>query len=95
MKNAHGVEPTRFMTREENKYGIRCDPYRGPIFGNRNGSDISIGNYCNRENAYINNNGSRGYDCHPQFKSSLFVNTAGLDKTNRFSVMDYEVYTHN
>ena len=96
MKNAHGIESTRFMKIEENQYGIRCDPYRGPIFDNINCSDICINNNCNEEEScFIYNNGSRGYDCHPEFKSSLFVNTAGLDKENCFSVLDYEVYTHN
>ena len=82
------------MKREENKYGIRCDPYRGPIFGNINCSDICINNNCNEEEScFIYNNGSRGYDYHLQFKSSLFVNTAGPNEENKFSVLDYEVYT--
>ena len=41
---------------------------------------------------FIYNNGSDEYDCHPQYKSSLFVNTAGPDETNYFSVLDFEVY---
>ena len=93
MKNPHGVEPTRYMNRKGSYCAIYCYPYCGPVLcGNRNGSDISIGNYCNRENAYINNDGYQGYECHPKYKSSLFVNTAGPDGLNRFSVLDYEVY---
>ena len=33
MKNAHGVEPTQFMKREESRWAIRCDSECGPIFG--------------------------------------------------------------
>ncbi len=43
----------------------------------------------------ISNDGTHGYECHPEYKSSLFVNTAGPDEENYFSVLDYEVYTHN
>ena len=94
MKNAHGVEPTRFMKREKSNKAISCYPDDGPIFGNCDGSDISIGNYCNRENAcIINNDGTRGYECHPEYKKSLFVNTAGPDDLNRFSLLDYEVFS--
>ena len=88
MKNPHGVEPTRFMKRKESEYAIRCNSYYGPIFGN---PDISIGYYC-FNSCYIDNNGTRGYECHPEYKSSLFVNTAGPDECNRFSVLDYEVF---
>lgn len=41
------------------------------------------------------NDGIHGYECHPEYKFSLFVNTAGPNKENLFSVLDYEVYTHN
>ena len=93
MKNYYGVEPTRFMKREKSNKAISCYPDDGPIFGNCDGSDISIGNYCNRENAcIINNDGTRGYECHPEYKKSLFVNTAGPDDLNRFSLLDYEVF---
>ena len=92
MKNPHGLEPTRFMKREESDCAIDGDIQFGPIFGE---SDIVIGDLCNVENrCHIGNDGD-GYECHPEFKSSLFVKTAKPDKTKRFSVMDYEVYTHN
>ena len=91
MKNPHGVEPTRFKKREESEYAIECKTYFGPIFGN---TDIYIDDNCTEENScFIHNNGTNGYNCHPQYKSSLFVNKA--DKTNDFSVLDYEVYTYN
>ena len=89
MKNPHGVGPTRYMKREESEYAIKCDS--GPSFGN---SDIYIGDHCNNEDSCkIHNFGKRGYECHPEYKSSLFVNTAGPDEGNRLSVVDYEVYT--
>ena len=50
---------------------------------------------CNKSINEINNNGTNGYECHPEYKSSLFVNTAGPDEENRFRVLDYEVYTYN
>ncbi len=62
----------------------------GPIFDN----DISIGSNCNREaSCYIHNNGDGGYECHPEHKCSLFVNTARANRSNTFSVLDYEVYS--
>ena len=98
MKNAHGVPPTRYMKREGSRYAIGCYSYLGPVFGDSYifGHDISIGYHCNKENScYINNDGRHGYECDPEHKKSLFVNTARSDETNWFSVLDYEVYTHN
>ena len=93
MKNPHGVEPTRYMKREESKYAIQCYPNYGSLFGNHYGSDICIRNNCNEESScWIDNDGRRGYECHPQYKSSLFVNTSGPDEENKFSVLDYEVF---
>ena len=88
LKNLHGVEPTRYMKREDNKYGIRCDPNRGLIFGD-NYTDILIRNICNKEDrCSIWNDGTRAYKCHPKYKKSLFVNTAGPDERNEFTVLD-------
>ena len=95
LKNPHGVEPTRFMKKKESKYAIHCDPIYGPLFrcGNVNGSDIYITDKCNKENCCsIDNDGTCGYDCHPQHKASLFVNTSGPDRSNPFTVLDYEVF---
>ena len=92
MKNPHGVEPTRFMKRKESKYAIKCDFHCGPIFGD----DIIFLNQIFKENSYfIHNNGEGAYEYHPEYKSSLFVNTAGPDVKNLFTVLDFEVYTHN
>ena len=92
MKNPHGVEPTRFMKRKESNNAIYCNYSYGPMFGN---SDIYISENCNSSNnSSIYNDGTKGYECHPQYKKSLFVNTAGPDNLNPFSVLDYEVFTH-
>ena len=93
MKNPHGVEPTRYMKRKESEYAIECDPEYGPNFRNGNGSDIYISDNYNEENScWIGNGGEGGYECHPQYKESLFVNTAGPDEGNNFSALDYEVF---
>ena len=90
MKNPHGVEPTRFMKRNGSKCAIGCNRWSGPIF-----DEIFIRYKCNKENScYIHNDGKHAYKCHPEYKSSLFVNTAGPDEENNFSLLDYEVYTH-
>ena len=90
MKNAHGVEPTRFMKRIESNWAINCNPKYGPIFG----ADILMFTHNNLSYYFISNDGTHGYECHPEYKSSLFVNTAGPDEKNNFSLLDYEVYTH-
>ena len=89
MKNPHGIEPTRYMKIEESKYAIYCNSGRGPVFGD----DIFISNKCNEKNVcYIDNTETRGYKYHPQYKSSLFVNTAEPSEKNYFTVLDYEVF---
>ncbi len=85
LKNPHGVEPTRFMKRKESKYAIKCDFHCGPIFGD----DIFM-NYLSCY--FISNDGTNEYECHSEYKSSLFVNTAGPDEKNKCSLLDYEVY---
>ena len=82
------------MKRKKSKYAIKCNSNCGPIFGN---DDICIDNNCYnhfyKENSYwIDNDGERGYECHPVYKKSLFVNTAGPDTQNYFTVFDYEVF---
>ena len=97
MRNPYGVEPTRFMKREESRSAILCNFNYGPTFGDDGiGSDICIRDNCNRENSCsIDNDGRHGYECDPQYMKSLFVNTAVPNEGNEFSVLDYEVYTHN
>ena len=98
MKNPYGVEPTRFMKRKGSNKAIRCSPNCGPMFydGKSVGADLYISNNCNNNNnSYINNDGTRGYDCHPEYKMSLFVHTNDPDKKNQFYVSDYEVFAYN
>ena len=83
------------MKRKESEYAIKCNPSYGPIFGNT-WTDILINDNCNRENSCeIKIDGTNGYECHPIHKKSLFVNTAEPDVKNLFTVLDYEVFTHN
>lgn len=78
--------------KEKNAYAIDCYPEYGPIFGR---NDIVIVDNCNRAQCYIDNEDTM-YECHPQFKHSLFVNThKNDDEILYFTVLDYEVYAHN
>ena len=95
LKNSHEVEPTQFMKRRDCHYTIESDVESGPIFrdGTVAGSDICIKDHCNEKNScWIQNDGTRGYECNYNYKSSLFVNTSGVNDKNYFSVLDYEVY---
>ncbi len=74
---------------KENEYAIECHPLYGPIFGY---NTIFIDSNNEENSCHINNNGNKGFECHPEYKSSLFVNTAGPNKRNYFSIFDYEVY---
>ena len=82
------------MKRKKSVYTIGCYTINGPIFGTYiHNEDLFIGDHCNEENnCFIHNDGTHGYECHPEYKSSLFVNTAGPNEKNVFSVLDYEVY---
>ena len=85
MKNAHGIEPTRYKKREESRYAIKCYSDCGPIFGD---NDIYINYNCNeRDSCFIDNDGTKGNECNPEHRISLFVNK------NTFSVLDYEVFS--
>ena len=82
------------MKKEDCKEAIECDSDSGPIFGNDYG-DIHINDKCNEEdNCWIAKPSGFKYKCHPEYKSSLYVNTDNPDNDNYFSVLDYEVYTH-
>ena len=82
MKNPHGVEPTRFMKRKESSSAIYNSYYYGPDF-----VDIYLDNYGKRGNmCCIRNNEDRGYDSHPEYKFSLY-----MDK-DYSSVLDYEIF---
>ena len=81
------------MKRKENWYAIQCESEWGPKFGYMQNNDLFIGSQCNKEDSCkLYNDGKHAYECHSEYKSSLFVNTAGPDEENYFSVLDYEVY---
>ncbi len=83
------------MKRKESDYVIRCSPEWGPLFrcGNVNGSDIAIMDKCSKEDScWIYNDGMKGYEGHHEYKASLFVNTNEPDRSNFFTVLNYEVF---
>ena len=91
MKNAHGVEPTRYWNIKGRSWAIGCDPRYGPKFFNY----AFIDDNCDKENSCcICKDYDGRYECHPIYKESLYVNTAGPDKKNFFTVLDYEVYAY-
>ena len=93
LKNPYGVKPAQFMKKKESSCAIYCDPDSGPAFGNEY-SDISIADNCTKEDSCLISNPSHlQYVYHPEYKSSLFVNTNEPNSTNRFTVLDYEVYS--
>ena len=93
MKNPHGLEPTRFMKKKNSERAIKCNPRYGPIFGYIR--DICIRDNCNKNGGWTcYGDSDSSYECNNSLKQSLFVNTAGPNEKNYFSVLDYEVYTH-
>ena len=80
------------MKRQASKYAICCFPNGGPCFydGTIRGYDIGISYNC--KVCSIRNDGTRGYECHPIHKASLFVNTDGPNSQNNFKVSEYEVF---
>ncbi len=76
------------MKRKESDKAISCLSKAGPSFG----ADISMLVKRNLSLCYIHNDGTNSYECNPEYKSSLFVNTAAPDEKNKFSLLDYEVY---
>ena len=92
LKNPHGVGPTRFLKKRESMEAIRCNPICGPVFGNTY-SDIGIRDHCNEEQScFVNTPNVMQYEYHPQYKSSLYVNTNSPNDVNYFSILDYEVF---
>ena len=75
------------MKREDSDRAIKCDPRYGPIFGSC--CDIIIYDNCNNNEQggwTIYGNIAGSYECKSPLKSSLFVNTAGPDQRNNFSL---------
>ena len=80
------------MKKKDRYRAIECDPRYGPIFGY--GRDIGICDNCNKNGGWTcYGNSDSSYECTNSLKQSLFVNTAGPDKQNDFSVLDYEVFS--
>ena len=78
------------MKREDSDRAINCDPRTGPIFGR----DIGIRDNCNKNGGWTcYGNSDSSYECNNSLKQSLFVNTAGPNEKNYFSVLDYEVFS--
>ncbi len=95
MKNPYGVEPDHLMKRKGSRYAIYCNSNNGPTFGDILNKDLIISDHCNEDDdCFIHNDGKHTYECHPEHKSSLFVNTAGPNEKIFFSVLDYEVFTY-
>ena len=63
----------------------------GPIIGATNG--IYILDNCNKTNENFVKIDGTVYECDPQYKCSLFVNTGSKDDFNYFTVDEIEVYT--
>ena len=82
------------MKKKERGYAIECNPNVGPVFGDGSwGYGIYIGDNCNKENSCsIENDCTNGYECHPEYKLSSFVNTAEFDEKNKFTLSDYEAF---
>ena len=80
------------MKREDSDRAINCDLRYGPIFGS--GCDIGIRDNCNKNGGWTcYGNSDSSYECNNSLKQSLFVNTAGPNEKNDFSVLDYEVFS--
>ena len=80
------------MKREDSDRAIGCYPRTGPIFGS--GCDIGIRDNCNKNGGWTcYGNSDSSYECNNSLKQSLFVNTAGPNEQNDFSVLDYEVFS--
>ena len=92
MKNPHGVEPTRYMKREESKFAICNDHGFGPAFGDGKAVDIAILLKDGTCFGLIVNDGTHGYKCHPEYKSSLYVGNLDGLKDNIFFLLECEVY---
>ena len=78
------------MKRKESRNAIKCNPLNGPCFGN---GYIKISYNCNKNNSCsIYKDEDEEYELHPEYEYALFVNTAGPEEQNYFTVFDYEVY---
>lgn len=93
LKNPFNSLPTKLKS-FGSFYSLRCHPSCGPIFANFD-YDLYISDHCNEnDDCYIGNGSDHcGFESDYQNKRSFFVNTNTPDKTNYFSVSDYEVFS--
>ena len=78
----------------ENTGTINYDPKYGPQFGN-NTPDICIADNCTKENScWITKLSNMQYECHPKYKSSLYMKFNKTNKLNSFLVSYNKEYTH-
>ena len=77
------------MKREESKEALLCTHLFGPCFGKMG---LCVSYECNKSDNYVTTDVTKSYECHPEYKNSLFVNTAGPDEDNKFIALDYEVF---
>ncbi|KAK8790006.1 hypothetical protein WA158_006786 [Blastocystis sp. Blastoise] len=92
LSNEHNITPTKYDN-IDGRYGIYCNSYTGPQFG-YDGVDIKIQNECHIKNSSFCEANTFSHKNTPQ-KSSLFVNTSGVDTRNSFIIEDYEVWGRN
>ena len=87
------------MKKKDRYRAIECNPRYGPIFGSGRAigiHDIYIRDNCNENGGWTCYGDSySSYECNNSLKQSLFVNTAGPNEQNDFSVLDYEVYSNS
>ena len=94
LKNPHGVDPTRFMKLETSECTLKCEDFNGPTFCSSGHSDLLISGSNEKVNCILANNGTNGFECHPEYKVELYAeiyqSSNELDAT--LPVLDYEVY---
>ena len=82
--------PTKYMKKNDTHTAIYCHPNYGPFFWE---DVLVISDKGDKEKCWTNNN-CRSYECDPEYKRSLFVNTSSSNHTNDFNILDYEVFAH-
>ncbi|KAK8809800.1 hypothetical protein WA158_000743 [Blastocystis sp. Blastoise] len=87
LSNEYDIPPTKYDILDPYN-ALYCNKNRGPDF-----MDICISDDCHNNNdSYVNEKTTvYAHSLTPQFRS-LFVNTAGPQETNYFTVDEYEVY---
>ena len=96
LKNPHFTEPLRLKKKKNMKNSIFSTPNCGPIFGSQFNANLYISNNCSMiNNSYIYCDKDSEYEYNQTYQSSLFVNSNEMQSTNRFTVLDYEVYLMN